>query len=333
MAARAERVATVVATLPVNARDFPPPGELPLNQPRFIAGWVALERRRWREAVKLLREALTVRPSEPMTHFALAKSLDAAGAPGAVGEYFAAIEAADGDRCSPTRNALLRRAAAQYGAAVADVDEVIRGQAPGGIPGWESFLDGVHWRRSLDAAVADEVARAAARAPAASAEKRAPRTWATEEASDFSMRAISDALQIGEEIDPPILSERVVAEFSHAAEIDEDALWVKLADPEGAERRLTGNEWTHFQRGRVQPYWGIVQASAAEAYVRRGEDEKGRKLLASASHYPQASPLSEFLIGLSFWRRGRTKEAERRWQSLPETSRERTMARYYKALN
>jgi tetratricopeptide (TPR) repeat protein len=340
-AARAARVQAVVATLPVNERGDPSPGELPLQRPKFLAAWIALERGRAREAAASFRAELSERPDDAMTHYELARSLDASGdGAAAAAEYDAAVEAYDLDRCAPSRNALIRRVAAEEGAAVADLDALFRARAPRGVPGWESFVDGVHWRSELDAAVAETIARAAARgaapasaddvAAAARLAKGVPARWSPEDARSAAMRAISDAVQVGAEYDPPVLWERDVAEFMQADAADPAGLRAWLDDPGRVEAAFDANEWTRFLKGKVRPSWAIVLAHAGEALARRGKTARALELLERGSRLERESALARFLLGKVLLEAGRREEAERAWDGLPADARERALVGFYR---
>ena len=49
------------------------------------------------------------------------------------------------DRCSPERNAMIRRVAKEEGAGLADLELAFDGLAEGGLPGGAQLCDGVHW--------------------------------------------------------------------------------------------------------------------------------------------------------------------------------------------
>jgi hypothetical protein len=329
-AARTAGVPAVAATLAVNQRGLPPPGELPLDRPRFLAADLALARGRARDAADLLSAELAERSDDAMTHYLRAKALDASGDAGsAAAEYGAAAELDDAVHCPPSRDARIRRVAAEEGASVADLEALFAARAAGGAPGWESFVDGVHWRHGLDAAVVEALegdpVGAAARAKAVSAR------WSADEARELELRAIADALQIGEEYDPPILVERVVAEFARAGEVDRAGLRALLDDPARVERTLDENEWTRFLHGKVGESWGVVLAHAGEAAARNGDAARAAELLTRGEGLGRGASLARFVRGRAAWAAGRIAEAESVWNALPADSRERTEAGFYRA--
>ncbi len=306
--ARRAGVPVVVATLPANLRDFPPMGELPIQRPGFLAAWLA-------PSVAAFRRELARAPGDPAVHFWLARALAASGdAAGAAAQFEAAVETDYPDRCAPSRNALIRRVAAEEGATVADLEGAFRARAPGGAPGWEAFSDGVHWRHGLDAAAEETLSRALRMGGGTAAP--APARWSAKEARELALLAVSQAVQT------EVLDERVVAEFMQADEADPAGLSALLADEGSAEAALARSAWTRSLAGRVGPAWPMALAHAGEAYARRGKKDRALAVLRDAARRAPSSGLPPLLLAKIL----RTPEA---WAAIPSDTRERAMAAYY----
>ncbi len=307
--ARSAGVPVVVATLPANLRDFPPLGELPIQTPGFLAAWL-------NPSVAAFRSVLAEAPGDPAAHFGLARALAATGdLAGAAPQFEAAVETDFPDRCAPSRNALIRRVAAEEGATVADLEELFRARAPARAPGWEAFVDGVHWRHGLDAAAEDALSRALHKP--AQTTPPAPGRWSPAEARELALLAVSQALQT------QVLEERVVAGFMQADEADPKGLRVLLADEAAAESAFARSEWTRSLTGRVRAAWPAVLAHAGEAYARRGEKDRALAVLREAARRDPSAGLPALLVAKLL----RTEEA---WNAVPPDTRERAMAVYYR---
>lgn len=254
-AARAKKVPLVFCTLPVNERDWPPTGELPLYSKDFALGWAALQEGRTAEAVAHFRRFTASTPRDPMGHYWLAK------ATGDRAEYAAALEWNWPDRCTSRRNDIIRRVAKEEGARLADLDAYLRGLSPGGAPGWDFFLDGVHWRPELDVPFAALIA--------GEKPKSLPAPRSVAPAEGYALHALADAMKAQLENDPPILSEQAIAELQLARRADGKALDRYLSDPALAARDLAANPWTAFLAARSAELWPSAVRHADAAVKRR----------------------------------------------------------------
>lgn len=329
-AARARGAPLVFCTLPVNERDWPPSGELPLGAPEFFDGWAALRAKRYAAAVEGFGAYAREKPADPMGRYWLARALEGAGrGERAKEEYAAALERDWPDRATPSRNAVIREVARREGAALADLEADLRRRVPGGVPGWESFTDGVHWRTPLDDRFAALIARAAAGpASAPSAPGAEPETEADLEGA--TLQALSDAVQTELEYDPPILSERVVARFERAFRLDGARLRALLADPEAAARRFAANPWTAFLAAEAPRHWAAAYCHAGEARARAGDEAEAAELFRKAAERG-GSPLARLLLGKTLLALGRAEEGVRELKSIPADSREAPVAALYLA--
>ncbi|MCX5797396.1 MAG: SGNH/GDSL hydrolase family protein [Elusimicrobia bacterium] len=77
--ARGRGVTLVFCTLPVNLRDMPPRGSLPLADEDFFAAWAAYENGHGPQAALLWSGYLAKHPDDALAHFFLAKCCDRAG--------------------------------------------------------------------------------------------------------------------------------------------------------------------------------------------------------------------------------------------------------------
>ncbi len=254
-AARAKNVALVFCTLPVNERDWPPTGELPLYSKDFALGWTALQEGRAADAASHFRRFTESTPHDPMGHYWLAK------ATGDRAEYAAALEWNWPDRCTPRRNDIIRRVAREEGARLADLDAYLRALSPGGAPGWEYFLDGVHWLPELDVPFAALIAGEKPKSP--------PASRAAAPVEGYALHALADAMKAQLENDPPILSEQAIAELRRARQLDGAALDRYLSDPALAARDLAANPWTAFLATRSSQLWPSAVRHADAAVKRK----------------------------------------------------------------
>ena len=121
--AKAKRVPIVLCTLPANLRDHAPWGMAPLAIPGFAEAWVLLEKGDASGAARGFREVLRTEPRNAFASFYLARALERLGDPrGAKERYEKALEEDEaGARCPRSRDAMIRRVAAEEGAALADL--------------------------------------------------------------------------------------------------------------------------------------------------------------------------------------------------------------------
>jgi tetratricopeptide (TPR) repeat protein len=327
-AARAKKVPLVFCTLPVNEREWPPAGELPLFSPEFFKGWMALEEKHPAAAIERLRAFTREAPRDPMGHFWLAKALEAAGRKAEAREEFGlAIEWNWPDRCTSRRNELIRRVAREEGAAVAEVDGYARGLVPGGSPGWESFIDAVHWLPELDVPISALIAGAATGTPA----KRLLPHPTGAPIEGVALHAFSDAMQAQLEYDPPILSEHVVVQFQRARRLDPVKLEYFLRSPEATARALAENPWTAFLAGRAPGLWTSVRLHAGEALWRTGSRAKAVALFQEAVKQDPTSSLARLLLAKSLLAVGDRRAGAARLDAIPSEQREAVIARMYRA--
>jgi tetratricopeptide (TPR) repeat protein len=316
-AAKAKRVPIVFCTLPVNERDWPPNGELPLGSPDFFDGWLALERGKSKEAAADFQRFTKAFPRDPMGHFWLGKAL------GSREEDLAALEANWPDRCTPRRNDIIRRVAKEEGARLADLDAYVRARAPGGAPGWETFLDGVHWRPEFDVPFSALIAGGTPGAP--------PAPPAGAAIKGFALHALSSAMQAKLENDPPILSEQAVAELQRARRLEPRELTRLLKSREAAAQALAENPWTAFLAARTPELWTGALVHAGEARWRDGASKEALALFHEAVERDPGSQLALLMLAKSELAAGDLRAGMRHLDAIDPNSREATLAALYRA--
>jgi tetratricopeptide (TPR) repeat protein len=330
--ARERSVPVVVCTLAANVRDCPPHGELPLNEREFFLAWSAQEEGRAAEALLQLQAFTKRLPGDPMGHYYLAKLLFAAGRwEDARREFIAALDGDYPDRCSPAKNAVIRRLAAEEGAALADLEGLFTAVAPHGLPGWESFVDNVHWSHRFDGAAARVIAAAAAKRPDPGAERAARAALSDDSAADepFVARAAAEAVQAGR-LRPPMLSERAVAEFVLALRRDRAGVTTLLERPAELRDMLAGNEWLRSLSDGPPEQWSGVLIHVGEAEARLGRRAAAVALLRRAAQAPGPdAPLARRLLSRQYALSGDRAGALRELALIPPDSRERVLADEY----
>lgn len=140
--AREAGVVLAVATMPGNL--WVPPSA-PLGDERFLEARLLEARNRRDEAIRRL-EALAAAGGDAVTHFELGEQLARAGEDQRA--YRALRRAADDDvlrlRAPSALNTLLRQVAGEERMLLRDTERALEARAPGGMPGWESFIDNCH---------------------------------------------------------------------------------------------------------------------------------------------------------------------------------------------
>lgn len=142
---RRRGVRLVLCTVPTNLR-FPPREELAERaDPDYLRALLLRDAGRHSQARDALTRLLQSRPTA-LRHYTLARwLLQGKDYPGAQRHFIAARDM-DGarDRASSAVNQLIRTAAARESSTLLDFDEMVKDDAPHGIPGWESFMDYQH---------------------------------------------------------------------------------------------------------------------------------------------------------------------------------------------
>ncbi|HEX4046445.1 MAG TPA: hypothetical protein VH309_01350, partial [Elusimicrobiota bacterium] len=160
--------------------------------------------------------------------------------------------------------------AREEGAALADLDVLFARRAPGGVPGWESFADGVHPRPQLNMLVARALAAAAAGEPVEPLARKfppAPRRRPGPELDELAWSSFAVAAQAGLRSPPPLL-ERAVAGLEVVARVDPKTLTSLLGDPAALSRAFSSSAWTRPLAVLVPSVGASLRAHVAEALRR-----------------------------------------------------------------
>ena len=146
--AKARGVPMIFCTLPANIRDVPPMRSPPPGDPAYFDARAALEEGDAVNASRLLEPYVRAHPSEPFGHYLLGRSLDRMRLYARAREqYLLALDGDDpGERCSPARNAIIRRVAKENGMILADLDDAFTASAEHRLPDGHQFADAMHWR-------------------------------------------------------------------------------------------------------------------------------------------------------------------------------------------
>gem|GEM_PF-2930850 len=171
--AAGKKVPLVFCTLPGNLSDFPPMGDLPLEDRLFASGWDAYVKGDHAAARAAFSGYAEKRPKDPLGRYYLGQALMKMGEPAAARGAFRSAAELDlyNDNCSISCNSVIRRAASGPALFLADLEEKFRLAAPSGVPGGAMFDDRTHWSREYDAlaacAVMDRLLEAFGRSPSA----------------------------------------------------------------------------------------------------------------------------------------------------------------------
>lgn len=160
MAAAAEKagVPAVFCTLPANMADMPPRAPLQLGDPQFALAYRYYHEGNYARALELLEKGLSNREEGADLQLYAARALEKLGRrEEAAGRC---LQMKDEETGILKRNAMIRELGRGRGRCVADLDLYFSRQA-GGLPGFEQFTDGVHWRGRYNAPVVGEILRAA----------------------------------------------------------------------------------------------------------------------------------------------------------------------------
>lgn len=287
MAAAAKGFPVIFATLPANQRDLPPYG-VPSSSP---AAGVA-------------------DPRDAPEHYRLARALEAAGdIAGARLHYAGAVEwDALSDRCSPDHNAVIRQAAAEGGACLADLEKDFSEIAPGGIVGGRQLADGVHWHYPLNTFVAARLWRHIAACPAAAgrffpagpsiafygALKAAEaKTLAgmksgpySEEAARYSAYYAAGYLRQG----LPELRERAIGLLGAADADCRACLLGLLRNRDAFTAGMPSNIWVKDMKSAAAGWWRPLLEAAAEMWRRKGAAVQASEAEALAAREAPLAP-------------------------------------------
>lgn len=280
--ARKKNVPLVFCTLPANLRAYAPDGDLPLEQPEFTGGLAALERKQYAGALEQFRAALTARPRGAFQLFYAGRALDGLGRPGEAGTYYKDAAKYDraGDRCSGDRNEMIRRAALEEGAGLADLERAFAGLAADGLPGGRELADGVHWYGRYNAFVSGVIAAAARGAlpKGAAAPVKIPAPGAPG-SEDFRAKLSYAAASVSvEKFCDALPNERAVVLLESLCASDCGRLEAALSSDKGLAAELYESAWNPGLKGAARPLRPALLHAAAEMFRRRGGSRTAARL-------------------------------------------------------
>lgn len=278
-AARRRKVPLVICSLPANEL-MPPYGSLPLDSAALYRGQEAL---RSGDHGRALAEFSAWAAAGAPAHFAeylkgLAKRAAGRGA-GAARHLSQAVSLSPAqERTSRERNAMLRRVAAEEGACFADLDALFRAGAPSGIPGFELFSDGIHWRPAGNNKVWDAVFSAAAACgiKAAGAYRGSAPGRQDTAADSLPQARLSYAVSW---LPAEGLHERTVFQLGKLAEESPALLERAAVSPAGLRAEFITNFWSAGTAGSLESRYPAFLLHLSEAYRRAG---RVRQALAAA---------------------------------------------------
>lgn len=230
---------------------------------------------------------------EALARYRQAQALDRRGDfRAARAEYLRAVDLDDpGDRCSPRRNALIRRVAKEEGAALADLDALFTGLVPDGLTDARLFKDQVHWYDEYYPLVSLAIVRAlrdagdlapaagwrldwAARLEPSLRRPAVPRAELARAAEEVFLSGVSAAFR------GPGLRERAVSDFMLAERRSPGLLARRLSSPDALERETAANPWLRYLGRRVRREWPQLLLHGSEALSRLGRAREAAALLA-----------------------------------------------------
>lgn len=334
--AKGAGVPIVLCTLPANLRDSAPsrggPVSLPLEDRGFFDAWKAWERGDGARAEKLFADYSRSHPGEPFSRFYRAKALERLGRRSeAAAAYRAAADLTEpGERTPPARNALIRRVAAEEGAALADLEREFEAASPGGVPGREMFRDPCHFHEGFYALASAAVLEAAgwgrplaaARRQAAALARRGPPEdafWqAAETALSKALLAPKDALW-----DEGVNGLSVVVESA-------PQVAARLLDADGALAHARESPWLGDLRG-LDPREGrrAIMVHLGAAYRRAGRLEDALRAFERAEAERPGGYQAELGRAQTLARLGRTPQAREAFEALAREHPEKREPGYW----
>ena len=277
--AKKKGVPLVLCTLPANMKDMPPDGQLPYGNRAFFEGLRLFWKGSARAAFGKFDLALAALPADPFINYFAARSLAAAGDRGGADNYFtAALERERRtDRRGREVNDLISRVAREEGACVADLDALFR-KIAGGQPGFDEFLDQVHWRPAYNQAVMREILRAGA-----ACGYRLPDAELPREDMDSPGPAAADSSRLSYAVSwiskaRESLSEPALAQLAFLLGGNSPALRAAERSPEGMYAQLVTNFWFKPPSGAGFKLYPALLAHLSELQVRAGKTSAAIKL-------------------------------------------------------
>ncbi|HCC46667.1 MAG TPA: hypothetical protein DEQ38_00890 [Elusimicrobia bacterium] len=280
--ARKKNIPLIFCTLPANLRDYAPDGDLPLEQAEFAAGLAALEKKQYAAALERFRAALAARPRGAFQLFYAGRALDGLGRPGEARAYYKDAAKYDraGDRSSGDRNEMIRRAALEEGAVVADLERAFAGLAADGLPGGRELADGVHWYNRYNAFVSGVIAAAARGAlPKGAAAAVKPAGPGAPRPEDFRAKLSYAAASVApEKFCDTLPNERAMVLLESLCDSDCGRLEAALGSDKKLAAELYESAWNPGLKGAARRLRPALLQAAAEMFRRRGNFRAASRL-------------------------------------------------------
>lgn len=278
-AARRKKTPLVICALPANLL-MPPNGELPLKNSVFAQGFAAFEKKDYSSALKYFLLFAEESPSDQFAQYYSGLSLRAAGRNEDALKYLrTALDLSGG--AGPARNEMLRRVATEEGACFADLERVFKAASPYGIPGFDQFTDGMHWRSFHESMVWDAIFSAAGSCGinAAQAYRGTAPMQSKNAEWDAPEKRISYAVSW---LDDSIINERVVAELSYLLKKNPAVLKKAVSSAQGLAELVKNDFRSAGLSGHAETRYPAFLTHAAEAYRRSGRVGQALKLMEKA---------------------------------------------------
>ncbi|MCX5792309.1 MAG: hypothetical protein NTY45_08880 [Elusimicrobia bacterium] len=320
MAAAAKKagVPIVFCTLPANLKDMPSRRAALLDNELFAAGYTAFYQKKYAAAAEKFKLGLAELPYEYAFNFYMGRTLEKLGRTAEAGAYFRKAVDFDPDmsRASADRNALIRRVAGANGACVADLEKTFYRSSPGGLPGFDEFTDGMHWRPPFNKMVWEEIFRSAAACGIKGLEKFKAadnRGWKETPREDALKRLSYSVTWLNEE--DGTFNEGSLAELAYIRQKLPGLLEEASVSPDALDKLILRNFWSLGQAMRLKELFPLFLAHLAEVERRAGNYGPALALCERALALQPGSEYfklerAQVLAGL-----GRKSEAEKEFQA------------------
>lgn len=291
-AAKKAGVPVVFCTLPAAVRDMPPRQPAPLESRDFAGGYRLFFAKKPAEAFEKFKLALAADPREPFSNFYAARALERLGREKEAAVYYSNALNFDSamSRSGGERNDLIRRAAGEKGACVADLEKLFQGISPGGLPGFAEFTDGMHWNFPHNKEVWEEIFRAAGRCGIKGFEKftaGSPSKWA-ETSRGTALKRLGYAFSWLDERD---FNEASLAELARIKQEQPELLEKAGASPEQLKKLLINNLWSADRIRHLKDIYPFFLAHLAETERRAGNYARALSLSDKALSLKPGHPL------------------------------------------
>ena len=311
-AAKKAGVPVIFCTLPGNIKDMPSRMPAPLENELFASGYRLFYDKKYGAAAEKFSLGLRALPYDHFLNFYLAKALGKLGKPAEAAAYFLkADEYEEMSRAGAARNALVKRVAGAEGACVADLEALFNKLSAGGVPGFQEFRDGMHWRESYNKAVWAEISRAAGACGIKGYEKlkTADSAGWKETPREDALKRLNYALSWIRETDR-YLNEASLAELSYVRQELPGLLGEAAVSPEALNGLLMRNLWSFGKGVQVKTLFPFCLAYFAETQRRAGDYRKALVLCDRALALLPANGALKLLRAQILAGLGRTREAE-----------------------